>query len=359
MVIRKPYAFLIKNFRLIHGLLFIMLLFLFIKTFVIFGFFSDYVANETYTITANFTNSYVSPLMYIVAVLAIIISFIIYYILQVKDKGNIFYLLIVVYYIILFVFFIYYHSVFIGLEEKGLARDIVRNLRDISLIALLPQIVAIFIIFARTLGFNLKQFDFKRDLEELQIDSTDNEEVEVTLGNDSYKIARFFRKTLRLTKYFIIENKMFVIGSISAIIFIISIVIYSSIDVYGVKYAESQEINSNMITYNIKDSYITNTDINNLVITDGKYYVLADIVINNKSPRDYTFDKYVFSLMINGKAVNPTFSYSEKFFDIGVNYEPTEIKSGEDREYIVVFEYDTAKYMLTTYQKEGIDTANT
>ena len=50
-----------------------------------------------------------------------------------------------------------------------------------------------FIHLGRACGFNLKQFDFKKDLEELQIDTSDYEEVELTLGKNNYIIARFFR----------------------------------------------------------------------------------------------------------------------------------------------------------------------
>ena len=70
----------------------------------------------------------------------------------------------------------------------------VRAIRDIMFMVLIPQIIFLFIIFSRALGFNIKSFDFKKDLEEMQIDKSDYEEVEVTLGNNNYKFARFFRK---------------------------------------------------------------------------------------------------------------------------------------------------------------------
>ena len=106
-------------------------------------------------------------------------------------------------------------SIFKGLETESLDQQTVMLIRDIALMILVPQAIFLFVILGRTLGFNLKQFDFKKDLEELDIDSTDNEEVEVILGNNNYKYARFFRKSLRLTKYFFLENKLFVIGGVS------------------------------------------------------------------------------------------------------------------------------------------------
>ena len=97
-------------------------------------------------------------------------------------------------------------------------------------------------MIGRTLGFNLKQFDFKKDLEELDISDTDNEEVEVILGNNNYKYARFFRKTLRLTKYFILENKFFVIAVGSILALGLSLSVFMSINVYSVNYNENQRL---------------------------------------------------------------------------------------------------------------------
>ena len=223
MVIKKPYAFLIKHFRLIHGLLFGLLLYLMTKSISIYGFFNDYAINHTYINQLNLASNYVSLMMYITAILVILILLVIYFILSMKEKSNRIYLAGILYYIVLIVFYIYIYSVLSGIEETILDIETVRLYRDISLIVLLPQIVFVFIMFGRTLGFNLKQFEFKKDLEEMEIDVSDNEEVELTLGNDTYKIARFFRKLLRLTKYILIENKLFVIALSSILIFGISL----------------------------------------------------------------------------------------------------------------------------------------
>ena len=99
------------------------------------------------------------------------------------------------YYLLIFAYFIYMFTIFHGLEQTGLKFDSIRAIRDISAIVLLPQIVFLFIILGRTLGFNIKQFDFKKDLEELQIDTSDYEEVEVVFGKNNYKTARFIRNS--------------------------------------------------------------------------------------------------------------------------------------------------------------------
>ena len=340
MIIKKPYAFLIKHFRLIHGLLFGLLLFLVINSLNIYTFFNSYAVSHSYINQANLADNYVSFLMYIVTIVSVLITFVIYFILSLKDKGNRLYLIIILYYIVLFIYFIYIHSIFVGLEEKYLDLESVRLFRDISLIALLPQIIFILIIFARTLGFNIKQFEFKKDLEEMQIDVTDNEEVEVTFGNDTYKIARFFRKFLRLTKYFLLENKLFVIASVSLVVIGISVFTYTKLNVYKESYNESQEIQASFLWFNVKESFTTDADINNIKIKDNKHYVLVNVNINNKSSVNYPVDRDTFRLEVNGELLFPIFSAADKFYDIGVLFTPREILSGINQDYIVAFEVD-------------------
>lgn len=60
----------------------------------------------------------------------------------------------------------------------------------------------------------------------MQIDKSDYEEVEVTLGNNNYKFARFFRKAIRLLKYFVLENKFIVIVIASIALLITSLIIF-------------------------------------------------------------------------------------------------------------------------------------
>ena len=342
MIIKKPYAFLIKNFRLIHGLLFLLLVFLLIQSVDIYSFFSEYASTHLYLNQNNLADIYVTFSMYIACIAAILITFVIYYILAIKSKSNKMYLFIFLYYLLLFIFFIYMHSIFYNLQSKALDVESVRAMRDLSLIVLIPQVIFMFVIFGRALGFNLKQFDFKRDLEELQIEASDNEEVEVTIGSDTYKIARFFRKLLRLTKYFVLENKLFVIGVASVLIIGISLAVFSKFDMYTESYNETQDIYASSLCFNIKESYITNSDRNNLIIRDGKHFILINVLVSNKTSEKAMLNRDIFRLLVGDKLLIPSFSYSDKFSDIGVVFSPYEMKAGEDKNYIVAFEIDSS-----------------
>lgn len=340
MIIKKPYAFLIKNFRIIHGILFLMLTFLCIKSFAIYTFFSEYVKNHYYISTTNLASDYVSILMYVIDILSILVILIIYLVMNVKKKSNNFYLVLIGYYAVLFVYYIYMYFVFNNLSNASLSVESVRLFRDIGIIVCLPQLILLTIVGGRALGFNIKQFEFKKDLEEMDIDTSDNEEVEITLGNDSYKIARFFRKFLRLSKYFILENKFFIILLSSIVILVISFKIISNITVETIHYAENDYITANLLEYQITNSYITNTDINNNVITKDKYYVIVETKVNNKVSKDITVDRETIRLETENGLLSPILSMKNEFIDIGEVFTPTKILSGMSDEFIVIFEID-------------------
>lgn len=342
MIIKKPYAFLIKKFRWIHGILFAMLVFLAIKSINIYTFFSDYATNHYYVMSSMLASEYIDLTLFVVTILAVLISALIYFILSLKNKDRKTYVFLCLYYIILFVYFIYMLSIFQNLQSKSLGIETVRAIRDISVIVSLPQIVFLFIICGRTLGFNLKQFDFKKDLEEMQIDTKDYEEVEVEFGKNNYKTARFLRKTLRLTKYFILENKFIVTVLASIIVLATSLAIFVNIKIYNVSYNENVEILANNVYYTVMSSYVTDKDINDNVITKDKKYVLIKIKANNKTTTNYNLYRETFRLELNNTMLIPTFGLDNKFIDVGKTYSPFEIKSGETKEFIIVFELDNS-----------------
>lgn len=338
MIIKKPYAFLIKKFRYIHAILFVMLLYLAFKSFEIYSFFSEYVNSSYYINIANLTTKYINKAMFIVDLFAILFSGLILYILSLKKKERKVYLFICIYYIILIIGFIYCYQVFKSLQHISLTLEIIRSMRDISLLIILPQIVFLFIILSRTLGFNIKQFDFKKDLEEMQIDTSDYEEVEITLGKNNYKKVRSLRKLLRYTKYFILEHKLLVTIISSIIVLSLSLVMFSRLKVYMISYRQNEEILANSLWYTAQEAYITNTNINGKIITKDKYYLLAKVNIKNKSYNDYVLKRDTFILKINDKEIIPKFNFTNEFIDLGEVFTPINIPSGVEKQFLVVFE---------------------
>lgn len=338
MIIRKPYAFLIKNFRLIHGLLLMLLIYSTIKLFSIYSFFSGYVQNHTYTVDPNLASNYVGLLIFFVLILIIAISMLIYFILSIKKKEDKIYLYISLYHIVLFVFYIYMNIVFTTLQTNFMDVESVRILRDISILVCIPQLIFLAIIFFRTLGFNLKQFDFKKDLEELQIDKEDYEEVEVTLGNNNYKILRYIRKMFRLSKYFVFENKMFVVFCLSVTALVCSLSFFIKYETIESGYGENQTIVANALNYKVNQTYITITDMRNELIDKNLYYILVDVSVENNTKIDKKLTRDTFRLYVNGENREPVYSLGNKFIDIEKSFNEMKLVSGYDSKFIVVFE---------------------
>ncbi len=343
MIVKKPYAFLIKNFRLIHGLLLIVLIYLSVRTTNIYSFFNSYGSSGIFQYQTVLASDYVDFIMFGGCVIAIIISLLVYYLLSLKQKNNNIYLWMFIFYICLFVFFIYIHSLIRGIEVAKIKSDSLGIINEICLIALIPQFVFSFIVLGRTLGFNLKQFEFRKDLEDIEVDSSDNEEVELTLGTDTYKIKRAFRKFLRLSKYFFLENKMFVIGGVSIFILVTLLGVYAKFNVYSVSYNEKQLITASTVSYKVNESYIVDTNFENSIVKRGKKFILVNVTITNNVKKEYELSRKTFTLELPSRTIEPSYNYKNEFKDLGTIFTPGIIKLGTSNDYIVVFEIDESE----------------
>ena len=86
MIIRKPYAFLIKYFKVIHITIFVIAIYLLIKSRNIYVFYGDYLISGTYNYIENMALSYVHPFMIIVSILLMGIFLLIYLLMKQKEK---------------------------------------------------------------------------------------------------------------------------------------------------------------------------------------------------------------------------------------------------------------------------------
>ena len=215
MILRKPYAFLIKHFRLIHLILTGVLIHLVLKNMAIYKFINKVINNPVNRYDAL---SFINYNFIIYVILVIVLCFIIYKLLKYKDKPRRLYLFTIISYIVITVFmmilFIYMNKLSM---EVGSERTI-RLYRDILLITLLFQYYIIIAMGIRGLGFDIKKFDFARDVQELNLNESDSEEVEVNLNIDTTDVVRGIRKQRRELGYFYKEFKYYIIVIIVIII---------------------------------------------------------------------------------------------------------------------------------------------
>ena len=96
MILKKPYAFLIKYFKLIH--IIILGLLLYINSYYknIYTFYKDYSSSNYYDL--NIAKEYLPTLSFIVVVLLISLFIILFYLMKKKDKPYTLYILSITYY---------------------------------------------------------------------------------------------------------------------------------------------------------------------------------------------------------------------------------------------------------------------
>lgn len=342
MILRKPYALLIKNFKKIHLVLFLLMAYLIYESSNILKFFNDLISAGTFTRTSfSLSSTYLNVYMYLSAILVAVTAFAIYILMRQKKKPTLLYLIIIGFYLGLIIYFLSLNNIFETLEISSMSPRDIRIIRDIASVFCYAQYIIAFIIAIRAVGFNIKKFNFGEDLAELEIDVSDNEEFELTIGLDRVKLGRRFRRGRREIKYFIIEN-LFVISLLSFIVVISLVVtITLNVQVYSKVYNEGEGFSVNYFVNVVEDSYYTHLNQRGMEIApEGKAYIVTKIVFNNKDtyPHGLYLDDIV--LMSGNNVFSPIISRYQSFLDLGEGYIKQTINENETKTFILVFEVD-------------------
>ena len=333
MIVRKPFAFLIKHFKAIHLFLFGLLVYVCYKYNGIVSFLRNYIStgNGRYD-AVNYINY--TPIYVILG--AILVMIIIYYLMKYKDKPKKLYLFSIIGYIAVIILFIFLFNYLQTFSSSIIEQKTLRLYRDISLMGLIFQYIIIVIMLIRGLGFDIKKFNFSKDIQELNIDLTDNEEVELVMGFDTnktkFKIRRFFREF----RYFIRENILFTGLSLIVIVVILWIIVanYTSKNkVY--KENEYFGVDFNML---VNGSYLTKEDssLKKLSVGSSSLLVVKFKISSNHSD---VLNPDNFILSIYGKTYSPNNKYCSSLKDIGKCYNKIKLTE-QEKEYIFVYLVD-------------------
>lgn len=344
MILRKPYAFLIKHFRLIHLILTLPLIYIAWKTHIVVNFFGDYVRNGyTYQTGSDISGLYINWLLFLSIFLIVGAIISIYYLLRYKEKPVKMYVIMMIYYIVLFGMLIWYSGIISAMSKEVLSAKSARLYRDISLLIYLPQYIFIIFTSLRAVGFNIKQFNFQSDLKELQITSEDNEEVEVGFGFDTYKTKRFLRRYKREFSYYLTENKFIISVILIVVLFSSIFLFYKSRDNYDISYSQNTSFNHQLFTINIKDSIITNLNQKGNIL-DGNYYLVLKTYVKNNSNQKTKLDYDNFVVRVGKKRLKPILDRSTYFVDYALPYYGDYLKSGEEKEIALVYKVDKSDF---------------
>lgn len=337
MIIRKPYALLIKNFRLIHFIMLLISVFIFYKTNIALKFFNEYVSTRQFIESTTLINDIVPISLIIFSVLMTIFSILIIILFRKKDKPTAFYIYNVLYFIIFIIICFVSRSAIRTIMFDGIDPRVSRIIRDIWLIAFLAQIIIVAFYLVRTLGFDIKKFNFGEDLNELQIDAEDNEEVEITTRFDADKVKMKSAMQREELKAFYYENKMIIITILILLFIVIPGTFVARNIIANRKYSTGQVIDLDNFNFKVVDSYITKRDYAGRLLFNGKTsYLVVKINIenNNELERGLTLD--YLRLEVNNKIYMPKTTHYSHFSDLGTGYIDQKI-SNKSKDFIIVY----------------------
>ena len=262
MVFRRPYAFLIKHFRLIHLFISAIFTYIVILSRNIYKYLSSVISDSVNRYNAL---EYINYGIYLYIFLALILCFVVYWLLKYKNKPRRIYILTFVGYIIISIFMFLLFNYMREFSNAVIGQKTIRFYRDSLLIILFFQYYIIIFMFVRGLGFDIRKFNFGKDVQELNATLEDSEEVEVNAKIDTTNVVRGFRRQKREFGYFYKEYKIYII---IIIVLVLSFIGYNAYGYFSVKYKvynENENI-GNLYNITIRDSYYNIGEDNNFVI---------------------------------------------------------------------------------------------
>lgn len=339
MILRKPYAFLIKYFKAIHITMFIFFSYLVFALRKIYVFFVDYVKSGSFTYIEGMSLKYVSPLMFIMIILILAGSIGIFFLMRKKDKPLLFYKLTIIHTIVLLIASIYFAIFFKSLDTTIYPPLRIVINRDIIMFIYYLNFVFVVFSFIRGFGFDIKKFSFDKDKKELNLEEADSEEYEFTVNVDKEDIITYLNRQKREFIYYLkINSKILIIIGAIAFVSLTSYFLYDRL-VTNKVYRENQVITMGSLKYIVNNSYITNINKYGEENSKDSNYLIVDFTIQNDGNSGY-LDDQTFRVYANDKYYYLSKSSCDLFNDLGVCYHNQKINGGSKYNFIGVYKLD-------------------
>ena len=337
MILKKPYGFLIKHFKLIHLIMTILMGILLYQTNTLLNFFNDFMGSAQSIVGTDVISTLVHNYIYVLAIIIVLATSIIFVLMSFKDKPRIYYVLTIIGYILLIVLYIYTVSTIKTMQVSLVDERITRAIRDFLNIMFVFQIYTFFISLIRSIGLDVKKFDFSKDVQYLNITDQDSEEFEVNVEFDSHNLKRKLRRSYRNFRYYFIENKTIILSIIALVICLISFLIIISFTNHTVSLKLGQVFSP--VNYNIivTDGYVTSKDyrLNNITSEDKSLVVIKVKIKTPNKTSKFIYGK--LALQIDNQKYYHTYNYASKLTDLGETYINQNLTE-EYQEYLLVYE---------------------
>ena len=337
MIIRKPYAFLIKNFKKIHIALLILSLFVGYKLVEVSGFVNEFMKFGTYDLYANPISNYISFGLMLSLLLIAGFSGALILLLIHKNKPWKAYLIPLIEYLILFFVLLVINGFFDNYTKYVETTDL-RFSRDLLLIFMLGQAPAIYVFVMRAFGLDVQRFNFNADAEFLELSEEDREEIEISFDIDKNTFKRQYKKLLRHLNYFYLEHKIICTGLFVILIGIIGFNIYEFIFVTNKSYKEGEFYNINGLSIVVNNTYYSKNDYRGELISKKNNFVVVELTVTNHGAPT-TLNMNYFHLKNSTEDYTTTNNlYATEFQDLGVTYKNVkELKRNESIKFIIIY----------------------
>lgn len=357
MIIRKPYAFLIKNFRKIHLLLLVISIFVTYRLIDINSYVNEFMRLGTYDVFDNPISKHINGLLNFSIILLIAGSLSLLILLRYKQKPWKIYLVPVIEYTLLIMVLSMIKGFFDGYTSTVDMADL-RLTQDLLVISLASQIANIAIFTIRLLGLDLNKFQFNFDKEFLELSDSDREEIEIGVNFDKRSFARVYRRTLRNVNYFYLEHKTICRIIIGILVANFLFQAWQFIFVTHKSYSEGQSYSINGFTFTVNNAYYTDKDFTGNLISDNQNFLIVDMTAENfGKKRKVVLENFHVK---NGVSDFQTTHklYSSEFRDLGKSYESTKtLAKGEKANFIIIYRVDKKlrknRFVLYYQEKSG------
>ena len=323
MVLKNPYGYLIKNFKLIHFILLGIYIYLAVHVNSILQYYNQLIAGSASKLDAM---SYVNNYYIYFIIISSIICVIVYALMKYKDKPRLLYVLLIGLYVVVWVMIRISYQGLNTIYLSVLETKTLRLYRDLLQIIVVAQYISIAFVLVRALGFDIKKFNFVKDLNELNLSEADLEEIEVTLGGTESIQWRFNRR-LREFKYYYLENKAFIIIILVIVVCVALSGIVVDKQVVNKVYSEGEEFSTDDYRFNVLNSYITSLD------WEGKSFANSDttfVIVRlnigvNRSAMKFNTSNLL--LKVGNSSYTSNSRYASRFEDLGFAYRDSVIRN--------------------------------
>lgn len=327
MVLRKPYAFIIKHFKVLHLIIGVLFTFIVIRIVNLITLCNEFLKSEEYLISTDAFKSMFNIFDFIVPIVLIILIGLIQIIMAMKKKPNKFYIFGTVYLLLLLAVNIYTFNLFKKMTEIWLEAATVSTLSEFYVFLLVSSIALAAFALARTFGFNIGKFDFTSEALAVERNESDGEEVEIRIDYDISDTKRSLQKNIRYVKYFYRENKKNMMICLLVAAGLVSIYTTTTLLRYNKKVISGDTLSYQGFDVKINQAYIVNKDTNGERIPGNKHLLLLDVDITNNNRTSMAFPTGAASITIGTKEYYATQNYEDYIVDFGKVYKDEKISS--------------------------------